>query len=117
MRRALGDCGVPASPEQALIAVVAHRRRQFAERRHILVSVLAFSHLVGRPELAEEDFAAWRAWRRERASMPDAGRAEVCRASGRPDGPPERPPRPVGTVLQQGAMLDLVNRMRAAVGG
>jgi hypothetical protein len=80
---ALGNSGSTATPEQVLRVVIAWRRKMYADKSHIRASVLTFSHLVGKPALVEEDFAAWRAEKRARAGRPPAGLAEVERASGR----------------------------------
>jgi anti-sigma factor RsiW len=118
-RRALAAAASTATPEQALRAVITHRRRCYREKPAVLASVLAFRHLVLRPELAEEDFAAWRADRKEKAARPEPGRAAVLRSTGRV-GPADKrgtgePAKPIGAVLGSARIQELLREMKEQV--
>jgi hypothetical protein len=117
--RVLAGRGSAATPEQALRAIIAHRRRQYADKPQVLNSLLAFKHLVLRPELAEEDFAAWQQARRLKAGQGDPARNATLRATARPDDSTRiratRPAQTADQVLSQGKIAELLRGLRAAV--
>lgn len=119
IEKALAETASEATPEQVLRVVIGWRRKQHREARHILVSMLAFDFLVGKPERAEQDFAAWRVEKRERANLPDRGLAAIERATGRAADTAQRtaggPAQSAGQVVDKSKMLAAIAAMKEAV--
>lgn len=117
--KSLANTGSTATPEQVLRVVVGWRRKRYKDARHIMVSLLAFGHLIGKPDLCEEDFAAWRAERRARAQQPEAGLALVERATGRGAATDARaagkPAQSVGQIMERLPQAGPTEESKAAV--
>lgn len=83
--RANAAAGWQLTADAALRALVSYRRRKYAEKPRILQATLAFQHLVGQVEYAEEDLAAAMAERRATRPKATQRREQAVREfTGRP---------------------------------
>jgi hypothetical protein len=67
--------------------------------RELSPTCLLFRYLIGNLDYAEEDILLLRA--KQRIPVPDAGRADVLRATGRPTAEPPPPARKASDVVQK----------------
>ena len=101
--------GIEVTPEDLLRTVILRRIRMYKEKPAILSAMLKISR-VQRADECLEEFLEDRAERRPRPAYP-AAKAEVLRATGRPDSPDLPAPR-----MARDVILSNLDKLRDAAG-